>query len=63
MGATLVRHSDPYGEVSETHGKAAGVLGAIGAVPRESRAADDDAPTEPRRLADDPDRGGEANRG
>lgn len=54
VGATLVRHSDPYGEVSETHGKAAGVLGAIGAVPRESRAADDDAPTEPRRLADDP---------
>lgn len=36
VGATLVRHSDPYGEVSETHGKAAGVLGAIGAVPRDS---------------------------
>ncbi|GAA1947306.1 anthranilate synthase family protein [Microbacterium deminutum] len=35
VGATLVRHSDPYGEVSETHGKAAGVLGAIGAVPRD----------------------------
>ena len=26
VGATLVRHSDPDGEVSETHGKAAGVL-------------------------------------
>ena len=35
VGATLVRHSDPYGEVSETHGEAAGVLGAIGAVPRD----------------------------
>ncbi|WP_205789180.1 chorismate-binding protein, partial [Microbacterium sp. CPCC 204701] len=35
VGATLVRHSDPYGEVGETHGKAAGVLGAIGAVPRD----------------------------
>ena len=59
VGATLVRHSDPYGEVSETHGKAAGVLGAIGAVPRDQVAEasiDEDAPTpEPRRLADDPD--------
>jgi 2-amino-4-deoxychorismate synthase len=36
VGATLVRHSDPYGEVGETHGKAAGVLGAIGAVPRDA---------------------------
>jgi phenazine biosynthesis protein phzE len=60
VGATLVRHSDPDGEVSETHGKAAGVLGAIGAVPREpviiASAVDEDAPAaEPRRLADDPD--------
>lgn len=61
VGATLVRHSDPDGEVSETHGKAAGVLGALGAVERdrvaELRAADDeDAPAaEPRRLADDPE--------
>jgi phenazine biosynthesis protein phzE len=68
VGATLVRHSDPYGEVSETHGKAAGVLGAIGAVPRDGAsrpalrdaidadAIDEDAPTaEPRPLADDPD--------
>jgi phenazine biosynthesis protein phzE len=38
VGATLVRHSDPYGEVGETHGKAAGVLGAIGAVPRDAAA-------------------------
>jgi phenazine biosynthesis protein phzE len=59
VGATLVRHSDPYGEVGETHGKAAGVLGAIGAIPRdtaaEAAALDEDAPAdEPRRLADDP---------
>lgn len=63
VGATLVRHSDPYGEVSETHGKAAGVLGAIGAVPRDvaaervidQTAVDEDAPApQPRRLADDP---------
>ena len=49
VGATLVRHSDPYGEVSETHGKAAGVLGAIGAVPR-------DRPAELRLPADAIDR-------
>jgi phenazine biosynthesis protein phzE len=68
VGATLVRHSDPYGEVSETHGKAAGVLGAIGAVPRDrpaeavlpaaidGDAIDEDAPAaQPRALADDPD--------
>lgn len=59
VGATLVRHSDPFGEVSETHGKAAGVLGAIGAVPRdrlaEAAELDEDAPAaQPRRLADDP---------
>ncbi len=61
VGATLVRHSDPDGEVSETHGKAAGVLGAIGAIERDpspvvnSEAVDEDAPaTAPRRLADDP---------
>ncbi|MEZ5111425.1 MAG: chorismate-binding protein [Microbacteriaceae bacterium] len=50
VGATLVRHSTPEGEVSETHGKAAGVLGAIGAVPRGA-VADADVP----RLADDPE--------
>ncbi|QMU97897.1 chorismate-binding protein [Microbacterium esteraromaticum] len=56
VGATLVRHSDPQGEVSETHGKAAGVLGAIGAIERDSaaEARDDDAPGEAR-LADDPE--------
>jgi phenazine biosynthesis protein phzE len=63
VGATLVRHSDPYGEVGETHGKAAGVLGAIGAIARDRvaeaalapEAIDEDAPApQPRRLADDP---------
>ncbi|WP_193598613.1 chorismate-binding protein [Microbacterium sp. YJN-G] len=56
VGATLVRHSDPAGEVSETHGKAAGVLGAIGAIERDhaAEARDDDAPA-PARLADDPE--------
>ncbi|MET0812596.1 MAG: chorismate-binding protein [Microbacterium sp.] len=59
VGATLVRHSDPYGEVSETHGKAAGVLGAIGAIPRDTVAEasiDEDEPAAERRpLADDPE--------
>jgi phenazine biosynthesis protein phzE len=60
VGATLVRHSDPHGEVSETHGKAAGVLGAIGAIDRDRAAeardeADDaDAPGAAQSLADDP---------
>jgi phenazine biosynthesis protein phzE len=65
VGATLVRHSDPYGEVGETHGKAAGVLGAIGAIPRDSAPAvsvpaapadaDPDAPVAPRPpLGEDP---------
>ncbi|MEU3369743.1 anthranilate synthase family protein [Streptomyces sp. NPDC006711] len=49
VGATLVRHSDPAGEVAETHAKAAGVLAALGV--RPARPA-----TEPgqARLADDP---------
>ena len=34
VGATLVRHSDPEGEVAETRAKAAGVLAALGALPR-----------------------------
>jgi phenazine biosynthesis protein phzE len=56
VGATLVRHSDPDGEVGETHGKAAGVLGAIGAVERDEPVIDPDAPTAERpALADDPD--------
>ncbi|MGW7620931.1 anthranilate synthase family protein [Streptomyces antimycoticus] len=51
VGATLVRHSDPRGEVAETHAKAAGVLTALGVRP---------APVRPEgqgprpRLADDP---------
>ncbi|SED56112.1 anthranilate synthase family protein [Streptomyces sp. TLI_105] len=51
VGATLVRHSDPAGEVAETHAKAAGVLTALGV--REGRPADPSAPVPPR-LADDP---------
>ncbi|MCS3441602.1 chorismate-binding protein [Microbacterium phyllosphaerae] len=57
VGATLVRHSDPHGEVSETHGKAAGVLGAIGAIDRDTAAEareDADAPGAPLSLASDP---------
>ncbi|SEB90502.1 chorismate-binding protein [Microbacterium hydrocarbonoxydans] len=57
VGATLVRHSDPHGEVSETHGKAAGVLGAIGAIDRDEAAEareDADAPAAPQSLAADP---------
>ncbi|ROQ31818.1 phenazine biosynthesis protein phzE [Streptomyces sp. PanSC19] len=51
VGATLVRHSDPEGEVAETHAKAAGVLTALGV--RKGRPADPSAPV-PARLADDP---------
>ncbi|MFK0289550.1 anthranilate synthase family protein [Streptomyces sp. NPDC090442] len=50
VGATLVRASDPHGEVAETHAKAAGVLTALGVRPAPARAAADPAP----RLADDP---------
>ncbi|MFF0476206.1 anthranilate synthase family protein [Streptomyces sp. NPDC004284] len=50
VGATLVRHSDPAGEVAETHAKAAGVLSALGV--REGRPRDE-SPVAPR-LADDP---------
>ncbi|MEU6843591.1 anthranilate synthase family protein [Streptomyces sp. NPDC046716] len=49
VGATLVRGSDPVGEVAETHAKAAGVLAALGvrpARPREESARP--------ALADDP---------
>jgi 2-amino-4-deoxychorismate synthase len=55
VGATLVRHSDPMGEVNETHGKAAGVLGAIGAIARDVPAPDPDAPAVPVLLGDDPE--------
>ncbi|WP_340380676.1 anthranilate synthase family protein [Streptomyces sp. SS7] len=49
VGATLVRGSDPAGEVAETHAKAAGVLAALGVRPgRPARER-----TRPR-LADDP---------
>ncbi|MFF2197128.1 anthranilate synthase family protein [Streptomyces sp. NPDC058157] len=50
VGATLVRHSDPRGEVAETHAKAAGVLAALGvreAAPRPVASGG-------ARLADDP---------
>ncbi|MET9930202.1 MULTISPECIES: anthranilate synthase family protein [unclassified Streptomyces] len=50
VGATLVRHSDPAGEVAETHAKAAGILTALGV--REGRPVTED-PVAPR-LADDP---------
>ncbi|MFF1509985.1 anthranilate synthase family protein [Streptomyces sp. NPDC058326] len=51
VGATLVRHSDPAGEVAETHAKAAGVLTALGV--REGRPAAGPAPA-PAPLGDDP---------
>ncbi|MEV8534593.1 anthranilate synthase family protein [Streptomyces sp. NPDC051211] len=50
VGATLVRHSDPAGEVAETHAKAAGVLAALGVRPAGPRASREGAG----RLADDP---------
>ncbi|MFJ3668381.1 anthranilate synthase family protein [Streptomyces sp. NPDC090106] len=49
VGATLVRGSDPAGEVAETHAKAAGVLAALGVRPSRPRAEG----TGPR-LSDDP---------
>jgi phenazine biosynthesis protein phzE len=49
VGATLVRGSDPAGEVAETHAKAAGVLAALGVRPSRPR-ADAGRPA----LADDP---------
>ncbi|WBO66850.1 anthranilate synthase family protein [Streptomyces camelliae] len=49
VGATLVRGSDPAGEVAETHAKAAGVLAALGV--RPSRPREEHARV---RLADDP---------
>ncbi|MEU6365582.1 anthranilate synthase family protein [Streptomyces sp. NPDC046931] len=49
VGATLVRGSDPAGEVKETHAKAAGVLAALGV--RPSRPAEERSRP---RLADDP---------
>ncbi|WKV74470.1 anthranilate synthase family protein [Streptomyces sp. PCS3-D2] len=49
VGATLVRHSDPAGEVAETHAKAAGVLAALGVRPAAPRPA-----AAGTRLAQDP---------
>lgn len=49
VGATLVRHSDPAGEVAETHAKVAGVLAALGVRAAAPRPAFEGA-----RLADDP---------
>ncbi|MEQ8144298.1 anthranilate synthase family protein [Streptomyces sp. OP7] len=49
VGATLVRGSDPAGEVAETHAKAAGVLAALGVRPGRPR-AESARPN----LADDP---------
>ncbi|MFE0734379.1 anthranilate synthase family protein [Streptomyces sp. NPDC058855] len=51
VGATLVRNSDPAGEVAETHAKAAGVLTALGVRAGRPR---DEAPLTAPRLADDP---------
>ncbi|MCX4720181.1 anthranilate synthase family protein [Streptomyces virginiae] len=50
VGATLVRHSDPAGEVAETHAKAAGVLAALGVRPAAPRPAS----VEGDRPGDDP---------
>lgn len=49
VGATLVRGSDPAGEVAETHAKAAGVLAALGVRPGGPRRE----PVRPA-LAEDP---------
>ncbi|MGD9481942.1 anthranilate synthase family protein [Streptomyces sp. TRM70308] len=49
VGATLVRDSDPAGEVAETHAKAAAVLTALGVRP-----ADPGAPARRPALAADP---------
>ncbi|RZU53169.1 phenazine biosynthesis protein phzE [Krasilnikovia cinnamomea] len=37
VGATLVRHSTPAGEVAETHAKAAGIMAALGLRPAAAR--------------------------
>ncbi|MGN9775899.1 chorismate-binding protein [Micromonospora sp. H33] len=51
VGATLVRHSTPEGEVAETHAKAAGVLAALGLGPQAPVPASGSLS----RLADDPE--------
>ncbi|GAB1646249.1 anthranilate synthase family protein [Krasilnikovia sp. MM14-A1259] len=49
VGATLVRHSTPAGEVAETHAKAAGILAALGLRATAARPASAAAP-----ATDDP---------
>ncbi|BFU45787.1 anthranilate synthase family protein [Krasilnikovia sp. MM14-A1004] len=49
VGATLVRHSTPAGEVAETHAKAAGIMAALGLRPAATR-----APAAGRPATDDP---------
>ncbi|MBV9026643.1 MAG: chorismate-binding protein [Streptomycetaceae bacterium] len=51
VGATLVRHSDPFAEVAETHAKSAGILTALGALP--PRPDTTDRPRAETRLSDD----------
>ncbi|MGI9823815.1 anthranilate synthase family protein [Agromyces sp. Marseille-Q5079] len=51
VGATLVRHSDPVGEVAETRAKAAGMLTALGALPRASAGGAASAPVDDDRHA------------
>jgi 2-amino-4-deoxychorismate synthase len=48
VGATLVRHSTPEGEVAETHTKAAGVLAALGLRSVPSGTAEPIGPAAPR---------------
>ncbi|MBS2964596.1 chorismate-binding protein [Actinocrinis puniceicyclus] len=55
VGATLVRGSDPYEEVRETHAKAAGVLRAFGVETGAAEPGEDGTQADgARRWADDP---------
>jgi phenazine biosynthesis protein phzE len=55
VGATLVRHSTPAGEVAETHTKAAGMLAALGLGPAPAETGPAAvAPTPPVSLTHDP---------
>jgi phenazine biosynthesis protein phzE len=53
VGATLVRHSTPAGEVAETYAKAAGILAAFGAAPAGPVPGPRRDPGNPSPLADD----------
>lgn len=55
VGATLVRGSDPYGEVRETHAKAAGVLKAFGVHGEQAAEAATPAPAAGPVWARDPE--------